>query len=103
VEAISRRNEELVSSVTTATRFEQGQEAFNIRQNRALLERVSAVTGGDYWTPDQWDELGEAISYSTAGITEQQISWLWDAPFFFLLLLVLKTMEWLLRRRWQVI
>lgn len=103
VEAISRKGDELVNSVTTATRFEQGQEAFNIRQNRALLERVSEVTGGQYWTPPQWGELREAVSYSSAGITEQQISWLWDAPFFFLLLFMLKLTEWLLRRRWQVI
>jgi hypothetical protein len=103
VEAISRQGEELVSSIRTATRYDQAQEAFGVRQNRALLERVSAATGGRYWTPEQWGDLPEGISYSTAGITEQQINYLWDAPFFFLLLLALKTAEWLLRRRWQVI
>jgi uncharacterized membrane protein len=103
VEALSRKNEEVVSSVRTATRYDQGQESFGVRQNRALLERVAAVTGGQYWTPEQWGEIPEAISYSTAGITQQQISYLWDAPFFFLLLLALKTAEWLLRRVWRVI
>lgn len=103
VEAISRNNDELVSSVRTATRYDQGQESFSIRQNRALLERVSEVTGGQYWTPAQWGDIPEAISFSTAGITEQQLSYLWDAPFFFLLLLLLKTVEWLLRRTWHVI
>jgi len=103
VEAISRQGEELKASVRTATRFDQGQEAFNIRQNRALLERLSAATGGEYWLPAQWGEVTNAISFSTAGITEQQISYLWDAPLFFLLLLLLKTAEWLLRRRWRVI
>ena len=87
----------------TATRFEQGQESFDVRQNRALLERVSDVTGGQYWTPEQFDEMRDAISYSTAGITEQQISYLWDAPFFFILLFLLKSAEWLLRRWWRVI
>jgi uncharacterized membrane protein len=103
VEAITRKGEELVSAVRTATRFEQGQESFNIRQNRALLERVSEETGGEYWTPAQFGEMSRAISYSTAGITERQLSYLWDAPFFFMLLLLLKTCEWLLRRRWRVI
>lgn len=103
VEAISRVGENLVSSSTTAVRYDQGQEIFNVRQNRALLERVAEVTGGQYWTPDQWDDIPDAISYSTAGITEQQISYLWDAPFFFLLLILLKTMEWLLRRHWRTI
>jgi uncharacterized membrane protein len=103
IEAISRQGDELVNSVRTATRFDQGEEAFNIRQNRALLERLSLTTGGQYWTPAQWGDIPEAISYSDAGITEQQISYLWDAPFFFLLLILLKTVEWLLRRRWRVI
>ncbi len=103
IEAISRRGDELVSSVRTAARFEQGEEAFNIRQNRVLLERLSEATGGRYWTPAEWDDIADAISYSSAGITEQQINYLWDAPFFFLLLILLKTGEWLLRRHWQVI
>ncbi len=103
IEAISRKGEELISSTQTATRFEQGMESFSIRQNRALLERVSSVTGGQYWTLDQWSEIAEAISFSAAGITEQQISYLWDAPFFFLLLLLLKIGEWFLRRTWRVI
>jgi hypothetical protein len=103
VEAISRKGDEAVSSVRTAARFEQAEEAFNIRQNRALLERLSQMTGGQYWTPAQWSDVTQAISYSTAGITEQQISYLWDAPFFFLLLILLKSAEWLLRRQWRVI
>jgi len=103
IEAISRVGENLVASSTTAVRYDQGQEIFNVRQNRALLERVAAVTGGQYWTPAQWDDIPEAISYSTAGIIEQQISYLWDAPFFFLLLVLLKGLEWMLRRHWRTI
>ncbi len=103
IEAISRKGEKLVSSVRTATRYETNEEMFNIRQNRALLERLSQTTGGQYWLPSQWRKMTEAISYSKAGITEQQISYLWDAPFFFLLLVLLKSTEWLLRRRWRVI
>jgi hypothetical protein len=89
--------------VRTATRYDQGQESFGVRQNRALLERIAALTGGQYWTPEEWGDIPEAISYSDAGITQQQISYLWDAPFFFLLLFALKTVEWLLRRAWRVI
>ncbi len=103
IEAISRVGESLVSATTTAVRYDEGQEIFNIRQNRPLLERISVLTGGQYWSPEQWNEIPEAISYSTAGITEQQISYLWDAPFFFLLLILLKAAEWLLRRHWRTI
>ena len=78
-------------------------EAFSLRQNRALLEGLAATTGGQYWTLDQLQGLPEAIRYSAAGITEHEIRPLWDAPAIFLLLLLLKAFEWLLRRRWRKI
>jgi len=103
IEAISRVGNTPVSSVRSAIRYEQNQEAFAIRQNRDLLENLAAVTGGQYWQAQNWDELPEAISYSTAGITEQDIRYLWDAPIIFILLILLKAAEWLLRRRWSTI
>ncbi|MGA1740773.1 MAG: glutamine amidotransferase [Pseudohongiellaceae bacterium] len=103
IEAISRVGNTPVSSVRSAIRYEQNQEAFAIRQNRDLLENLAAVTGGQYWQAQDWDELPEAISYSTAGITEQDIRYLWDAPIIFILLILLKAAEWLLRRRWRII
>ena len=103
IEAISRVGNTPVSSVRSAIRYEQNQEAFAIRQNRDLLENLAAVTGGQYWQAQDWDELPEAISYSTAGITEQDIRYLWDAPIIFILLILLKAAEWLLRRRWRTI
>jgi len=103
IEAISRVGNTPVSSVRSAIRYEQNQEAFAIRQNWDLLENLAAVTGGQYWQAQNWDELPEAISYSTAGITEQNIRYLWDAPIIFILLILLKAAEWLLRRRWRTI
>jgi len=103
IEAISRVGNTPVSSVRSAIRYEQNQEVFAIRQNRDLLENLAAVTGGQYWQAQNWDELPEAISYSTAGITEQDIRYLWDAPIIFILLILLKAAEWLLRRRWRTI
>jgi len=103
VEAISRIGDTPISSTRSAIRYEQNQEAFSIRQNRDLLENLATATGGQYWQAQEWDELPEAISYSTAGITEQDIRYLWDAPIIFILLLLLKTAEWLLRRRWRTI
>ena len=103
VEAISRVGDTPVSSTRSAIRYEQNQEIFAIRQNRDLLEGLAAATGGQYWQPQDWDELPEAISYSKAGITEQDVRYLWDAPIIFILLILLKASEWLLRRRWRTI
>jgi hypothetical protein len=43
------------------------------------------------------------ISYSEAGITVRDTKELWNMPIVFLLLLLLPSMEWLLRRKWGVV
>jgi len=84
-----------------AVRREDGvAEHFSIQQNRPLLERLAQVTGGRYFSLDTIDELPEEIRFSQAGIVETQVLPLWNMPINFLLLLLLKAAEWLLRLYW---
>ena len=84
-----------------AIRREDGiSEHFQVQQNRALLERIAASTGGRYFTLEEADEIPEAVQFSDAGIVERRLLELWNMPFFFLLLVVLKSGEWLLRLWW---
>ena len=84
-----------------AIRREDGiSEHFQVQQNRALLERLAAATGGRYFTLDEASEIPEAVQFSDAGIVERRLLELWNMPFFFLLLVVLKSGEWLLRLFW---
>jgi uncharacterized membrane protein len=78
-------------------------EHFGTQQNRPLLQRIADSTGGRYWRLDQLAELPEAMKYSKAGIVERQTLELWNLPAFFLLLLLLKLGEWLLRLRWKTL
>lgn len=75
-------------------------EHFQIQQNRPLLERLASLTGGRYFTLGQLDELPETIRFSEAGIVERELLDLWNMPFVFLLLLLLKAGEWVLRLFW---
>ena len=75
-------------------------EHFETRQNRAVLERIAAMTGGRYWPLASLDGLAAAIPYTKAGVVERQTLDLWNLPIVFLTLLVLKVGEWLLRLRW---
>jgi uncharacterized membrane protein len=75
-------------------------EHFQVQQNRALLERIALATGGRYFTLDEADEIPEAVQFSDAGIVERRLLELWNMPFLFLLLVVLKSGEWLLRLNW---
>jgi len=90
-----------IGTATTHVRRTDGVlEHFGTRQNRPLLERLAAVTGGRYWTLDQMDGLTAAIPYSKAGIVERQMLDLWNLPIVFIVLLLLKVAEWLLRLNW---
>jgi hypothetical protein len=93
-----------VGSLQTHIRRNDGiVENFGTAQNRPLLQRIADSTGGRYWQLNQLDELPEAMRYSKAGIVERQTLDLWNLPALFLLLLLLKGGEWLLRLRWKTL
>lgn len=75
-------------------------EFFNAAQNRDLLQRVATQTGGQYWTLDNLAGLPEQVQFSAAGITERQWLPLWSMPINFILLFLLKGLEWIMRKRW---
>lgn len=104
VEAVAEKNGEPVTVARSSIHHESGQaEYFNIRRDSALLQRLSEATGGRYLEPDGLEVLPDLLRYSSSGITEQEYRDVWDAPAIFLLLLLLKAGEWLLRRRWGTI
>lgn len=104
MDMLARRGTEVISTARTAVHHEQGAaEYFSLRQNRSLLTQLAQATGGQYWSPGSLADLPQAIRFSPAGITEQQTKPLWDMPIVFLLLIILKASEWILRRRWGII
>jgi hypothetical protein len=104
VEVVAARGTEELGRDTITFRREDGAaENFHTEQNRELLEKLASETGGKYYKPEDAQKLGKDISYSEAGITVRETRDLWDMPIVFLLLLVLRSGEWLLRRKWGVI
>jgi uncharacterized membrane protein len=104
VEMQARRGtEEMGRDVLTFRREDGVAENFRAEQNRELLEKLSSETGGRYYAPADAPKLSKEISYSEAGITVRETRDLWDMPAVFLLLLLLRSSEWLLRRKWGVI
>jgi uncharacterized membrane protein len=104
IEAKAYLGQESLGATVLHVRREDGvAEDFHPAQNRELLTRLAEQTGGRYWTLGELAGLPQEIRFSEAGITAREILDLWDAPFFFLLLLGLKAAEWLLRRRWGTI
>lgn len=103
-EAVAKRGEEEVGrDVFTFERQDGVAENFHTQQNRDLLEKLAAMTGGKYWRPNDLSKLPDEVSLSEAGITVRETKDLWNLPVVFLLLCLLKGAEWLLRRKWGVV
>ena len=98
-----RSTEELGRDVLTFARMDGVAENFHTGQNRELLEKLASQTGGRYWRPQDLSRLPNEISYSEAGITVRDTKDLWNMPAVFLLILLLRSSEWLLRRKWGVV
>jgi len=101
---VARRSGEPAGTLRAAYQAQPGdREYFNLRRNGALLRRLADATGGRYFGDGDIAELPELLRYSRAGVTERVVLPIWDAAALFLVLLTLKTGEWLLRRRWRTI
>jgi uncharacterized membrane protein len=99
----SRNGQELGRDVLTFQRMDGVAEQFHTGQNRELLTRLAEETGGRYWQTSDLSRLPSEIAYSDAGVSTQAVMDLWDMPAIFLILLLLKGAEWLLRRHWGVV
>ena len=75
-------------------------EAFSAAMNTPLLSRIAAATGGRLWTADDLAGLEQAIAFGGSGIRERERMPLWDAPILYIVLVLLKCIEWSLRRFW---
>jgi uncharacterized membrane protein len=104
VEMVAKRaNDELGRDVLTFRREDGVAENFKVEQNKELLEKLSSETGGRYYKPDEASKLNKEISFSEAGVNVRETRDLWDMPVIFLLLIAMRSAEWMLRRRWGVI
>jgi uncharacterized membrane protein len=95
----TRDTQDLGSDIVTFRRENGVAESFHREQNKELLQKLADETGGRYYTARDAYRLPQEISYSEAGVTAHEMKDLWNMPAIFLLALLLKSTEWLLRRR----
>ena len=103
-ETIGRQDKtELGRDALTFRREDGVAENFGAAQNRDLLEKLSSDTGGSYYTPSNAKKLTGEVAVSEAGITAHDNLDIWDMPILFLLVILIRGAEWLLRRKWGVV
>ncbi len=103
VDSNSGKLAELGRDVLTFQRMDGVAENFHSEQNRELLERLAAQTGGQYWKPADVGKLARSIPFSEAGLSVRETKELWNLPLVFLILLLLRFGEWWLRRKWGIV
>jgi hypothetical protein len=74
-------------------------EFFNAGQNKDLLQRIAAETGGRYYTLANARQMPEEMTYLERPNSVPQILPLWDMPILFILLSTLLVFEWAWRKR----
>ena len=100
---VHRGAEETGRDVMTFRREDGVAENFRTQQNRELLEKLATETHGKYYKPEEAAKIPAEISYSEAGISVRETRDLWDMPIFFIGALLLRSSEWLLRRKWGIV
>ena len=76
-------------------------ERYRTELNRDFLERLATTTGGQYLPLDRISELPAILVNENAALKRESRLPLWNMPAFFLLLLLAKGIEWLLRLKWK--
>jgi hypothetical protein len=103
-EVVARRGDQpLGRDVLTFQRLDGVAENFHTDQNRELLNRLAAQTGGKFWRPQDLVDLPDEVAFSEAGVTTREVRELWNMPIFLLVIVLLRSTEWLLRRKWGIV
>jgi len=76
-------------------------EQFNAHLHSEFLQRVADSTGGSYLPVSDVGQINAALASENAALKRDTRLALWNMPFFFLCLLILKGLEWSLRLRWK--
>jgi hypothetical protein len=79
-------------------RFESGETAMN----EPLLRQMADASGGAYFREENLWQLPAAISAKSERVTSTLDGELWSSPLSFVVILLLGTVEWALRKRWQL-
>jgi uncharacterized membrane protein len=88
---LSARSNMLVSDLN--------REYYSAAQNSDLLKRISAETGGKYYTPAEAQSLLDDLIYRQTPYSERVTKDLWDMPVNFMLIIGLLSAEWFMRKR----
>ena len=76
-----------------------GEEYFDATQKKDFLIRLAGSNDGYYYTPEEADQIPDALRSRKTSTSVYRAEYLWDMPALWLLILLLLSAEWVYRRR----
>ncbi|MBS4001251.1 MAG: VWA domain-containing protein [Desulfobulbaceae bacterium] len=78
-------------------------EYLNLRMNTSLLRNLAYISGGEFFTPENANELLDAIqnhkNFKARPVTERSEFALWSQPWLLIIAILLFSIEWFVRKR----
>ena len=90
--------EALLEFGVVEARFEIGESAMN----EAMLKQMGELSGGAFYREEQLYTLPDSLRARADTIKNVIDAELWSSPLFLLLIVIVTTIEWTLRKRWQL-
>ena len=79
-------------------KFELGETAMN----EPLLREMAGASGGEFFREEGLDKLADVIGEKPERVRSTIETELWSSPFYFMLMIVVITAEWIVRKRAQL-
>jgi hypothetical protein len=95
----SKRFPSNLSTSFVVVTTKQPAEEVDITATRSHVERIAAATGGQVMTPSEYVKLKADFGGGSKRIADRVEFQLWSLPPLFILIVLLLTVEWVLRKR----
>jgi hypothetical protein len=95
----SKRFPSNLSTSFVVVTTKQPAEEVDITATRDHVDRIAAATGGRVMTPSEYEKLKADFGGGSKRIADRVEFQLWSLPPLFILIVLLLTVEWVLRKR----
>ena len=78
--------------------FELGETAMN----EPLLKQMASISGGKYFREENLADLGKELNARPETLHTARDLEIWSSPFFLTLMCCVASLEWILRKKWNL-
>jgi hypothetical protein len=94
-----------LSDPATGVEFNASQPQYELGEtamNEALLRQMATLSGGRFFREEDLSGLADTLKAKPETLHTARDVELWSSPFYFLLMCMVATTEWFLRKKWNL-